>query len=269
VDRALEKPHVLLTSRGATLSAAALGVALASDAVTAAPAGLAATISAASLAGSALAATTATATAAKAIAMTTLQKTVVVVTIGVLATGGIYEARQAGQLREQNQALRADREQLQQQASLKNEPEGPSQPRPGEEMRSNAVASLPGQELNELLRLRGEVGVLRRQLAEVTAREASERTQYQHSAQEMDANLIKRAALLADDEAKLLLVARNSLEALASALNVPESVSKMNSKEGLRDENLKQYELYFFFKKWCEVMQGTFEDRNKARASAQ
>jgi hypothetical protein len=136
-------------------------------------------------------------------------------------------------------------------------------------MGSNAVASLPGQQPNELLRLRGQVGVLRRQLAEVAAREASERTQYQHSAQEMDASVIKRAAMLADQEARMLLVSRNSLEALASALNVPVSVSKMNSQEGLRDENLKQYELYFFFKKWCEAMQSTIEDENKARASAQ
>ena len=42
VDRALEKLHVLLKHRGATLSAAALGTALATEAVTAAPAGLAA-----------------------------------------------------------------------------------------------------------------------------------------------------------------------------------------------------------------------------------
>ena len=57
------------------------------------------------------------------------------------------------------------REQVQQQASVKNEPEGPTKLQPGEEMRSNSIPSLPGEQLNELLRLRGEVGVLRRQLA--------------------------------------------------------------------------------------------------------
>src|ERR1019366_3096944 len=41
VDRALEKLHVLLKHRGAALSAAALGTALATEAVKAAPAGLA------------------------------------------------------------------------------------------------------------------------------------------------------------------------------------------------------------------------------------
>src|ERR1035437_4079437 len=47
VDRALEKLHVLLKHRGATLSAAALGTALATEAVTAAPAGFAGAVTAA------------------------------------------------------------------------------------------------------------------------------------------------------------------------------------------------------------------------------
>ncbi|MCX6928291.1 MAG: sigma-70 family RNA polymerase sigma factor [Verrucomicrobia bacterium] len=50
VDRALEKLHVLLKQRGATLTVAALGTALATQAVTAAPAGLAGSIAAAALA---------------------------------------------------------------------------------------------------------------------------------------------------------------------------------------------------------------------------
>src|SRR5579863_4679572 len=44
VNRALEKLQVILKGRGVTLSAAALGTALAADAVIAAPAGLAATV---------------------------------------------------------------------------------------------------------------------------------------------------------------------------------------------------------------------------------
>jgi len=53
VDRALEKLHVLLKHRGATLSAAALGTALATEVVTAAPAGLAASVAEAALASAA------------------------------------------------------------------------------------------------------------------------------------------------------------------------------------------------------------------------
>jgi RNA polymerase sigma factor (sigma-70 family) len=53
VDRALEKLHVLLKHRAATLSAAALGTALATEAVTAAPAGLAGSVAGGALASAA------------------------------------------------------------------------------------------------------------------------------------------------------------------------------------------------------------------------
>jgi hypothetical protein len=104
VTRALDKLHTLLTHRGATLSLAALGTALATETVTAAPAGLAGAITAAALAGTTLA-TTATVTATKAIAMTTLQKTLVTATVAVLAGAGIYEAQQAANARADVQAV--------------------------------------------------------------------------------------------------------------------------------------------------------------------
>jgi len=75
VDRAVEKLHVLLTRRGAGLSAAALGTALATEAVTAAPAGLAGAATAAAFSGTTVTITAVTA-ATKAIAMTTLQKAI-------------------------------------------------------------------------------------------------------------------------------------------------------------------------------------------------
>ena len=53
VDRALDKLHVLLKHRGATLSAAGLGTALATEAVTAAPVGLAGNVAGAALASAA------------------------------------------------------------------------------------------------------------------------------------------------------------------------------------------------------------------------
>jgi hypothetical protein len=71
VDRALEKLHVLLKHRGATLSATALGTALATEAVTAAPAGLAGAVTAAALSGTTIT-TTAVIATTKSIAMTTL-----------------------------------------------------------------------------------------------------------------------------------------------------------------------------------------------------
>jgi hypothetical protein len=95
VDRALEKLHVLLKHRGATLSAAALGTALATEAVTAAPAGLAGAVTAAALSGSAVT-TTAVLAATKAIAMTALENALITAALAAAAVGtGIYEARQA------------------------------------------------------------------------------------------------------------------------------------------------------------------------------
>jgi RNA polymerase sigma factor (sigma-70 family) len=96
VTRALDKLRTIFAQRGVTLSAAALGSAIAANSVHAVPAGMAATIStvavAATTTGSILTATTA-------IAMTTLQKTVaaslIVATVGV----GVYEAKQAADSR--------------------------------------------------------------------------------------------------------------------------------------------------------------------------
>jgi len=102
VTRALERLRTHLTNRGVTTTALALSTALAANAVPLAPVGLAATLSTGALVGTTLATA---ATVAKAIAMTTIQKTAIAATIAILAGAGIYEARQAVQLREQNQSL--------------------------------------------------------------------------------------------------------------------------------------------------------------------
>lgn len=83
--------------------------------------------------------------------MTALQKTIVTATIAVLAGVGIYEARQVSQLREQVQTLQ------QQQAPLVGQIE---QLQPERNDATNQTSS-------ELFRLRGEVGVLKRQQAEL------------------------------------------------------------------------------------------------------
>jgi RNA polymerase sigma factor (sigma-70 family) len=113
VTRALEKLRGLLSKRGIRTTAATLSVVIAANAVRSAPVGLAATISAAVLAGTAV--TTSTAVAiTKTIAMTTLQKALITVTVAALAGAGIYEARQAARLRDQNQLLmRQQAEQIQ------------------------------------------------------------------------------------------------------------------------------------------------------------
>jgi preprotein translocase subunit SecD len=158
-----EKLHVLLKHRGAALSAAALGTVLATEAVTAAPAGLAGIVAATALAGSA-AAGGMTATLVKLITMTKLKFGIISV-FAVAAVGtGIYEAGEASRLRGEVQTL------LQQQAPLTTQM---AQLKSDNEGLSNRLAlasesrSLSTDRLRDLLRLRGEVGGLRRQQREL------------------------------------------------------------------------------------------------------
>ena len=105
VSRAVERLREFFAKRGVTVGASGLVVALTTNAVQAAPVNLAVTISAAAITGTAVSTSTTIATTAKVIAMTTLQKTLITATVAVLAGAGIYEARQASQLRDQVQAL--------------------------------------------------------------------------------------------------------------------------------------------------------------------
>jgi len=153
VSRAVERLREFFAKRGVTIGASGLAVVISANAVQAAPVGLALTIStAAALTGTTLA-TTATVTTTKAIAMTALQKTIVTATIAVLAGAGIYEARQAAQLRDQNQTLQQRQspmaEQITQlQAEREKDAERLSALRDDNERLNRNTA--------ELLRLRGE-----------------------------------------------------------------------------------------------------------------
>ena len=158
VDRALEKLHVLLKHRGATLSAAALGTALATEAVTAAPAGLAAAITAAALSGTTIT-TAAVIAATKTIAMTTFQKTLSTAAFALAVGTGIYEARRAS-------SARADVGTLQQQQTLLTEQIQQLQ-RERDDATNRLVSLAHERDSNtELLRLRGEVTRLRMEAQE-------------------------------------------------------------------------------------------------------
>jgi RNA polymerase sigma factor (sigma-70 family) len=155
VSRAVERLREFFAKRGVTVGASGLVVVISANAVQAAPVGLAVAIStAAAIAGTNL---TTTATAIKTIAMTILQKTLITATLAAAVGAGIYEARQNSKLRDENES------QQQQIAQLKMESESLSN-------RLTPVAdakSLPDEQFSELLRLRGEVGVLRRQKGEL------------------------------------------------------------------------------------------------------
>jgi hypothetical protein len=164
VSRAVERLHEFFSKRNVTIGASGLAVLISANAVQAAPAGLAATIStAAALAGTTIA-TTSTATAIKTIAMTTIQKALITTTLAVVAGAGIYEARQASTLRSQNQTFQQQQATLTEQiAQLKSDNEGLS----NRVAQASRLPSLSSERLRELLKLRGEVGALRRQQREL------------------------------------------------------------------------------------------------------
>jgi TolA-binding protein len=140
-------------------------VLISANGVLTAPAGLSAAIAATALAGTTIL-TAATATVGKAIAMTTMQKALVTAAIAAAIGTGIYEAREASVMRtrllslekghaEQIQGLQRERdESTNRMAALREE-----------------IERLNGN-TPELLRLRGQVGLMRQQLAEARQRAA-------------------------------------------------------------------------------------------------
>jgi outer membrane translocation and assembly module TamA len=159
VSRAVERLRELFAKRGIPVGASGLAVVMSANAVHAAPAGLAATISAAALAGAVVSTAAVVAATSKTMAMTTFQKTLVAATVALLAGVGIHEARQNKELRERVQKLQ------QRQVPLVEQLEELQR---GRDESASQLAALREDydRLNrnalELLKLRGEVGVLRR-----------------------------------------------------------------------------------------------------------
>lgn len=165
VTRAVERLRESFSRRGIAVGTGGLIVALGGHAVQATPIGFAATISTAALAGKAVSASTVI-TTTKAIAMTTLQKTMITATLAVFAGAGIYEARQATQLREQNQKLEQQQAPMAEQNQHLQNADDPA----------NGLASLREENAQlksnqtELLKLRGEVDTLRSQAIDADKR---------------------------------------------------------------------------------------------------
>jgi hypothetical protein len=113
------------------------------------------------------------------------------------------------------------------------------------------TAPSPSQDLDqphfrELLRLRGEVGVLRRQLAEV----AKPHMTGSLPAQQPPDLGAERARL--QEQLQKVESARQKVDRLSATLNVPQGASRMSSTEGLEDATLKHYSTYFEAKKELE-----------------
>jgi RNA polymerase sigma factor (sigma-70 family) len=165
VSRTVEQLRACFSSRGVVLSAAGLTAALCAQATQAAPIGLCAAITTAAALAGPSAGTAAFATATKTIAMTTLQKTLITATIIAAVGAGIYEARQASNLQNQVQTLQQRQAPLTEQVKqLQREHEEAT--RKLAALREDNELLQPATNTAELLKLRGEVGVLRRQLAD-------------------------------------------------------------------------------------------------------
>jgi RNA polymerase sigma factor (sigma-70 family) len=149
VERALEKLRGLLVSRGVT-TVAALASVISANAVQIAPAGLAATLTSTSLAGAGAGTTF---TLLKLMTATQLKLGISALVVAGATTALVVQHQAQIKLREENQSLRQQINQLQ----------------TDNENLSNRVAvtghsqSLSDEQLNELLQLRAEIGGLRRQ----------------------------------------------------------------------------------------------------------
>jgi hypothetical protein len=161
VDRALENLRGKLARRGITTTASALASLVSINAVQAAPVGFAATVCTAALTSSTVPVSTLIA-ATKTIAMTTLQKTMVAASLAIAAGTGFYAVHQNSQLRAQIQALKQERAPLDSQIqTLERERDQATQQLAA--LKDEAVRLKTAPSAAELLKLRGQVGVLRQQ----------------------------------------------------------------------------------------------------------
>ncbi len=152
VERALEKLRTAFARRGGAATAALASV-LSANAVTLAPAGLAATLTTASL----VSAGTGTFTLLKIMTMTKLKLGLSALVVAGAATALVIQHQAQGKLRADNASLTQQLAQLQtDNESLSNRLAAASNSK-----------SLPKDQFSELLKLRGEVGLLRRQVDEI------------------------------------------------------------------------------------------------------
>lgn len=144
-------------------------------------------------------------------------------------------------LREENQSLRLH---IEQQASLFDEREGQAKPQPSDGMRSNSITALPGQQFHELLRLRGEVGILRKQVAEAAKLETRIREVERAANGPQGIKWVTVDTALLELKAKVD-AAKQREEVMLINLKVPEAVSRMEVASALGTESLRVYWPYF------------------------
>jgi RNA polymerase sigma factor (sigma-70 family) len=154
VNRSLGKLHTLLTRRGVTLSAAALGVALTTETISAVPAGMVVSIAEGALVGAA-SGTGTTIAITKVLTMTKLKIGIasIIVAAGVATPLALQHNSQA-KLRVENQALQSQIAELEATAAER-------QRVADLQVRRSETQSLADNQLRELMKLRREVAQLR------------------------------------------------------------------------------------------------------------
>jgi RNA polymerase sigma factor (sigma-70 family) len=168
VARALDKLRGLLRRQGVVVSGTSLATLLAAQAVTAAPAGLAASVTGAALASAATGSSGLALALLKLMAMTKIKIAVGAVIVAGLGTTVVLEHQAWARLRQQNEMLLQQVEQL-------------SQPTEGHPRGANLLvqaedsASLGQKQIQELDRLRREVDSLRSHTNELAALRAKNR----------------------------------------------------------------------------------------------
>jgi len=171
VGRAVERLREFFAKRGVAVGASGLAAIISANAIQAAPVGLTLTISTTATIGTTAVVATTTATLTKAIAMTTLQKTLIAGAMMIAAGAGIYEAHQATQTRKANEMLQ------EKQAVLARQVEALQQERDDASNRLAMVTAQPEpvnaeQKSPEVLKLRGQVGMLNQTLSGISATNA-------------------------------------------------------------------------------------------------
>lgn len=167
VQRAVERLREFFLQRKVTVGATGLVTLVSANAIQGAPAGLAAIVATGAVVASTSASTSAAVTISKVIAMTTFQKTIIAALVAGAIGAGLYQARVASKLREQVQTLQQQQEQ---QAVLSQKTRQLERER---DSATNALAALADEDAvrkkgpNEVLKLRGEVGRLRQENAQI------------------------------------------------------------------------------------------------------
>jgi len=167
VSRAVDRLRDFLLKRKVSVGAAGLAALVSTNAIQAAPSSLVAVIAAGSLAAATTISTSTTVAVVKTIAMTTLQKSMLAAALATAVGFGIYEAREAAHMRRQVKTVGQDQEQ---QAQLSNQV---AQLQYERDRATNALAALAAEQAstkkgpNEVLKLRGEVGRLRQENAQM------------------------------------------------------------------------------------------------------